>query len=371
MRPCGNLRTCTYRTQNFNMVRVRPKIEDSPRSKECAKRPRHLQIQKRYVRRKSTKNSTCSSPSESEVRKNEVSTVPSIPSPILLTSIGEGEKITRASHHNEGKLCQDYEKEEVLDGEGEEGVDAISKALEDLEGRNDCSISEDDSLFKVQNKEGDPLNEEQNRSGRQSIKGGLSSNDKDDSEEEIGEDVIRVSRTRYVHKITKSSAEVRIKYRVTTSVICPCEDKKCQLRVRVGRYGGAGNGSVTCVHCGKGREDGGFTCASDLKRHVHSAMCSRKRGVSVGRANSKKLLGLKVAYAVENPMLRSTKDLKGIQKEVFNCPHCNGLPEYTKRYSHALACYPKHGVNIGPNEDPKRKDNVLLESDHEVEETEH
>lgn len=76
-----------------------------------------------------------------------------------------------------------------------------------------------------------------------------------------------------IQRLSERRALVMVSYNARTSIKCPCDDVRCNRLVKVGRYGMCGDGSRTCVHCGKGRGDTFYKGLHDLRRHVKSNRC--------------------------------------------------------------------------------------------------
>lgn len=165
--------------------------------------------------------------------------------------------------------------------------------------------------------------------------------------DEIGETHFRMSRSRTINKIGASLAEINIHYNVTTAVECPCEKEECRTLIRVGKYFEMGSVSDVCVHCGKGRADGGvFRHGSDLNRHVGSLSCQKAQGLSPKPKSGYHMLGLALRHLVNDPENYTLETVDGKEKERFKCPKCEGNYAWSKRYQHAVECFPKHGLKL-------------------------
>lgn len=166
--------------------------------------------------------------------------------------------------------------------------------------------------------------------------------------QENGKQVVRHGRVRTAHKLNATTAKVVIKFGVVTAVACPCEDSGCKTNIRVGEYSRLATGSDFCVHCGKARKDGSpFRHASDLKRHIDSLGCRRVRGIDAKCQSGYHMLGIRLRHLVNAPEnIFQEKNKSGILKDRFRCPKCKETRCWSKRYSHAVQCFPKHGLAL-------------------------
>lgn len=148
-------------------------------------------------------------------------------------------------------------------------------------------------------------------------------------------------------RVSAGVGEVHIQYKVQKAVRCPCDDVACDVSIRVGRYHLLGSGSVVCVHCGKGREDGTeYRHLRDLKSHVREFDCRIGKG-QAGKRRSKTIdLGLRLRHIIKDPENYVKEEEGDKVRERFKCPKCGETRAWPKRFQHAMKCFPKHGIEL-------------------------
>lgn len=154
-----------------------------------------------------------------------------------------------------------------------------------------------------------------------------------------------------VEPLSNTLAKVNISYKVTNAVLRPCEDKECNLSLRIGRYASIGKGSRKCVYCShfcRKPDDNGddhvlaFQSKRYLERHLVSAQCQKLRDLEWKPVRARRLLSDKVFYAVHNPKYKVFDE--SVVK--FKCSACKGEVKYPNQCSHVFRFYPKRGRSL-------------------------